>query len=346
MREWCILSTIIAVLALQGCASHSVSLWSENDSFATAGSDYTNYSNGIQLAFAPAAPHVPCPDDCDDGLFESFIDFINIAEQRESAPEIEQPVWVRYGFGQQFFTPDDVSVATLQTDERPYAGWLYGFLDVSNEHFDPRSELHYRHNVSLRLGVIGPASLGEDLQKLWHGRCDCPEPQGWDHQLENEPGLVFSVGHDRRLLRRDVSDSWSYDLIGSVGGSIGNVYTGADVGGIFRFGWHLDRGWGARTMDDVGFHATPTAGEGAGFFVFAGSRGRYVARDIFLDGNTWEASHSVDRDPLVFDHTVGFGIHWDQFDVNVSYVYRSEQYATQPSPTRFGSFVISWRPKE
>lgn len=346
MRAACKLLAILAVLALQGCASHSVSLWSENDSFATAGSEYTNYSNGIQFAFAPTAPHQPCGDDCDNGLFGSVVDFINVGGRKTVSPDIEDAIWLRYGFGQQFFTPDDISIPTVQAHERPYAGWLFGFLDVSNEFYDARTEEHYRNNVSLRLGVVGPASLGEDLQRLWHARCDCPEPRGWDHQLENEPGLIYSIGQDRRFLRRAISDSWSYDVIGSVSGSIGNVYTGAEAGGTFRLGLNLDRGWGVRTIDDVGFHEAPIASEDPGFFIFAGLRGRAIARDVFLDGNTWERGHSVNRKPLVYDQTVGFGFNWKQFDVNVSYVYRSKQYSTQATPTRFGSLVLTWRPKE
>jgi len=73
---------------------------------------------------------------------------------------------------------------------------------------------------------------------------------------------------------------------------------------------------------------------------------RLIAHDIFLDGNTWEASHSVNRKPLVYDQTVGFGFNWKQLDINVSYVYRSEQYSNQAGPTRFGSFVLTWRPNE
>lgn len=175
---------------------------------------------------------------------------------------------------------------------------------------------------------------------------ELPEPSGWDHQLENEPGLVYSIGHDRRILRHAISESWSYDVIGSVSGSIGNVYTGADVGGVVRFGWNLDRGWGVHTMDHVGVHKTPTAPEDPGFIIFAGLRGRVVAHDVFLDGNTWEASHSVNRKPLVYDQTVGFGFNWKQLDINVSYVYRSKQYSNQAGPTRFGSFVLTWRPNE
>jgi len=47
------------------------------------------------------------------------------------------------------------------------------------------------------------------------------------------------------------------------------------------------------------------AGQGRGGYVFAGVEGRAVARDIFLDGNTFQKSPSVDKEPLVGELAVG-----------------------------------------
>ena len=336
--------TILAC-ALTGCASHAVSIQEENDSLASAGSLFTNYSHGFQISGSPTKAHEPCmPDwpDCDRDPMESLVDFVNIFDGNSIGND--EYVQLRYGVAQQFFTPDDITIPSLQQDERPYAGWLYGFLNVSNEAFDALSGAHYRNKVGLRLGVIGPASLGEDMQKLWHKQCDCDEPQGWDHQLSNEPGFVYSIGQDRRLIRDEIDGAWSYDVIGSANASFGNVYTGADVGGMFRVGWHLDNGWGPKTMDDIGTHHSPYSDTYRSFYLFAGITGRLVGRDLFLDGNTWEASHRVKRRPLVYEQVVGFGMSWRQLETSVNYVYRSKQYTTQFAPTRFASITITWTP--
>src|SRR3546814_11712321 len=38
-----------------------------------------------------------------------------------------------------------------------------------------------------------------------------------------------------------------------------------------------------------------------GWYLFVGAEGRLMVRNIFLDGNTFEDSHTIDKYPLVFD---------------------------------------------
>lgn len=44
------------------------------------------------------------------------------------------------------------------------------------------------------LGIVGPESYAEDIQKWWHQAVtDSPRPQGWAHQLKNELGLLLNL---------------------------------------------------------------------------------------------------------------------------------------------------------
>jgi hypothetical protein len=78
--------------------------------------------------------------------------------------------------------------------------------------------------------------------------------------------------------------------------------------------------------------------------LFAGLAGRYVARDIFVDGNTWRDSHSVSRTPFVSDQMLGLGIHWNHLEIRVTMTRRTDQYRSQAAATRFGSVVFVWKP--
>ena len=127
------------------------------------------------------------------------------------APEDHVPDWVTYGaafvplfdataskrivysLGQSIYTPDDISVKTLVPDDRPYAGWLYvgiGLVSVSGDQLD---------NLELDLGVVGPHSYAEDVQKTWHGWFGFQRPQGWDNQLRDEPGILLT--YERKWRR-------------------------------------------------------------------------------------------------------------------------------------------------
>ncbi len=338
------LPLVVAVLLLQGCANHTLGLWTENEAWVYGPQGISNYSNGLQVTLSPTTPHDPCANDCDGQAFRRFVDFFNVLEAKDESPNHE--IWLRYGIAHQFFTPDDISIPTLQPDDRPYAGWLSASLDIVNETLIKNTggnDTRYRNSVGLRLGIIGPSSLGEDLQKLWHKVCSCKDPQGWDLQLRDELGFIYSLSHERQFLRNDLSDQWSYDVIGSAQAAIGNIYSGLELGATVRLGYHLKTRWAAKTMADIGYDDNgidliP------GFFLFAGLTGRYVARDIFIDGNTWRNSHSVSRTPFVSDQMLGLGMHWKHLELRVTMTRRTDQYRSQADTTRFGSVVLVWKP--
>ena len=338
------LPLVVGALLLQGCANHTVAVWSENEAWVYGPEGITNYSNGLQVSLSPTTPHEPCATDCSGQLFRRFVDFVNILEAKSNSPNKE--IWLRYGLAHQFFTPDDIAIPTIQPDDRPYAGWLSTSLDIVNEaliHDTDGSDRRYRNSVGLRIGVVGPASFGEELQEFWHGVCDCKDPQGWDLQLGDELGFIYSLGHDRQLIRNDISDGWSYDVIGSGQAAIGNIYSGLELSGIVRLGYRLSNRWSATTMADISYDDSGNDSD-PGFFLFAGLTGRYVARDIFVDGNTWRDSHSVNRTPFVSDQMLGMGIHWKQLELRLTVTRRTNQYRTQAGPVRFGSVVLVWKP--
>ena len=146
-----------------------ITLQLENDYF---GNTDQHFTNGFRAAWMPSARSVP--QWVIDGA--SFFPLFDPAGKKR----------VVFSLGQSIFTPDDLSATNLLRDERPYAGWLYGgvgLVSVSEERLD---------NIELNLGVIGPASLAEDVQKTWHEWFDFQRPNGWDNQLKNEPGFLLN----------------------------------------------------------------------------------------------------------------------------------------------------------
>jgi hypothetical protein len=77
--------------------------------------------------------------------------------------------------------------------------------------------------------------------------------------------------------------------------------------------------------------------------VFAGVQGRAVARNLFLDGNTFEDSASVDRNPFVADFQTGVSISAGDWRIAYTYVWRTEEFETQPTRQDFGALAISVR---
>jgi hypothetical protein len=151
--------------------------------------------------------------------------------------------------------------------------------------------------------ILGPWSLGETTQNGFHDLIRTNRARGWDHQLGNEPGLELIYETKWRLLHAAYGQSWGVDLIPHLGAQLGNIATAANVGVELRFGWSIPQDFETcpiRPGCDAGNALDNTADTTAsatriGFYLFTAVEGRAVLRDIFLDGNTWQKSHKVDK---------------------------------------------------
>lgn len=246
-----------------------------------------------------------------------------------------------FTLGQNMYTPSEIDIADEQVGDRPWAGFLYGsigMVSVENNHID---------ELELTLGVVGPQSLAEQTQKMIHRHVtDSPIPKGWGNQLDFEPGIIVS-------WQRRWPSLWHYDLGDyrlaaqpNINVSLGNIYTYAGTGLMFAFGPY--QGYLQDTPPRVrpavpgsGYFETPD--QGWSWYVFAGADGRAVARNIFLDGNTFKDSYSVDKEYFVRDLTAGIAFTLGDYRLTYSYNDRSDEFKGQKDKSTFGSLTLSTR---
>lgn len=243
--------------------------------------------------------------------------------------------------GQQLFTPDNTQLRNPDPRDRPYAGWLYGALTVSS--FNARSY----GAMELQLGVVGPSALGEQVQNNLHDMLNIDRALGWNYQLKDEPGvnLIWTrLWRYSRSFDRARPDGWQYGVVPGLTASLGNVETYASAGLLARVGRNLDADFGPPRIRPA------LAGSGYfypddrwGYYAFAGFEGRAVARDIFLDGNTWRDSRSVDKEPLVADFTLGAAVVWPWGRLTYTHVFRTTEFKGQGETFQFGSVSLSMR---
>lgn len=244
-----------------------------------------------------------------------------------------------WGIGQNMFTPEDISVKERQNHTRPYAGWLYGSLGMVNE--DGR----HLSSVEANFGMVGPASLARQTQTIWHKLISSPRPQGWANQLENEPGLVLSYEYKYRNIKPiDSLFGYGVDLTPHVGGSVGNVYTYGATGVTFRFGNDLPGDYGPpRIRPSLGGSGFFTPNDKFDWYLFVGAEGRAIARNIFLDGNTFSGSQRVNKKYLVGDAQAGIAfMALEKMRMSFSWVYRTREFDHQGDPDVFGAFNLSY----
>ena len=246
---------------------------------------------------------------------------------------------VGFALGHNIYTPTDITTTALQPDDRPYAGWLYGSILLQAQ-VDNQLRL-----IEISGGVVGPAALGREVQNKWHDLIHVAHAQGWANQLHDEPGLQVSWERRYRTWQfaPDATAPFGSDLILRHRVTLGNVSTHVAIGTLVRFGWHLPADFGADLIRPTG-GSTPNGGVPRRFSVqfYASGEARAVARDIFLDGNTWQDSPSIAKRPVVADLSLGFVLSWPSFQIAYTQNYRTKEFYGQPQRDVFGSIGLSF----
>lgn len=316
----------------------TLNLYLENDLFEDTDQQYTN---GVRISWV--SPEIG-----------SFIDDPDIpawirATNRMLTPLDPQPARFEKSpgqrlivtLGQQMYTPADRERRALDPDDRPYAGWLYlGF----GYHTQTRHKLK---SFEVDLGIVGPWSLAEESQDFIHDLRGLEKFSGWDNQLHNEPGIQLIYEYKQRLVFGGLFENFQYDLIGHAGGSLGNVATYLNGGMEYRIGYNLPQDFGTSTLRTGGDNSTATSIDPRlhnewGVHAFLSLDGRWVVRDIFLDGNTFRNSHSVDKEPLVADAAWGVAATWERWKLSLARYYRTQQFEGQGGGHKFGSIALSY----
>ena len=256
---------------------------------------------------------------------------------KESGPEFSHKV--EFSVGQKIFTPADTSRSELIRDDRPYAGWSYFSLAY---HRQARftENLDFLDSVEVQVGLVGPQAFGEESQNAVHRLRDLPLAEGWRNQLKNEPGLVVAFERKWRLdlLTKSPLD---VDAIVHTGATIGNVSSYLNSGLEIRSGLNLGRKFGVSLIRPASSTLfTPELKPS--LYLFAAVNGKYVMQDIFLDGNTFTNSHSVDKENWVADLAAGVGASYRNMMLTYTHVTRTKEFAGQDQAHDFGSITLSF----
>ncbi len=259
----------------------------------------------------------------------------------------EQGVYHNVGIsiGQNIYTPEDTQAEGLQKDDRPYAGWLYGAVALHRKTVDRLD------TMELTLGMIGPSALSEQSQNTVHTYRDIPTAKGWDNQLRDEPGAMLSWQQNRRSWLADLGHGWGTDLIPHYGATVGNVMTYANAGGEMRFGWHLPKDFGASLISPGNTVTAPVVTDNGerlhgilddfGWHVFLGTDGRAVARNAFIEGNTWHGSHGRTLEHLQVDVYGGISFIYKRIRLTYTHCLRTKEFEGQDKNQMFGSLSLA-----
>ena len=305
------------------------SLGWENDIFS--GND-NNYTNGISFNLTSAEVDGLVPESCFAKTAKafSFLPTVGDAGYRN---------FVGYRLSQEMYTPPDLSLPAPRPGEQPYAGVLMGDVTLFSQ------SLRSQHTFVFSLGMAGPASGAEHVQKFIHEVTGSSEPMGWDTQLGNELLVNLGYAYDYRLLRKAKPREFGYDLSAGLGATLGTYITHAQGSAILRFGYDLPDTYSVFDIRLGSSGSVTLAPPPEKFRVYGtlGLTAAGVARFLPSDGNTFSNSLSGDRDDYYVNASAGITAAYRNFSILLNYntVIGDKQ---RPGDTTddYGSLSFSW----
>ena len=233
--------------------------------------------------------------------------------------------------GQDLYTPqlDRAPHAVENWElERPYFAWLFlnGTARVSS--------MRTLHATSLSVGVTGPPAGGALAQDVAHRIGFNEQASGWETQIGFEPGVILGYERQDILLRRTLADDFALDLAPKLGLALGNIRSNASLGATARFGRQLSHPW----------HPPAWRGRAASeWWLSAGARAEYVARDMSLDGTLVDPGRRVERVPGVSQYELAAGLRIRGVTLEYRAITRSREYRSGPGHHTYSSLIVSLR---
>jgi lipid A 3-O-deacylase len=271
-----------------------------------------------------------------DGLFFYYRHALPVND----ANSILQNKVLGFELGQKIFNPQSGKIPGADYIDRPFAGYLY-VGSTLNFLYENESNL----KISAQLGVVGPAAGGEGVQSFVHNTFGFYKVEGWQYQIKNEAELNLSAEYNKLLTR-----TTGFDVSLASYANLGNGFTGAGVGPLFRFGNFN------QLFNSVSTQSTAIANDKVAplhkheFFFYYKPQINYVAYDATIQGGLFEThndpySYEVTRTPesFMFSNKLGLAYTANRWVFNVEAIFDTRDINIMIHPDEWGSISALYR---
>jgi hypothetical protein len=264
----------------------------ENDIFDNR--DYY-YTNGLQIELeAPFLRHSP---------FRKILPGLQGAEMEQNGLYIAQRI----------FTPTNPDTTIILHDDHPFSAYLVAgqYRDV----FHLAKKLRIRSAITL--GVIGPLSLGQQVQTSIHEI----KPVGWLNQVSNDFILDYALLVEKGLL---AASFFELNAMGAV--NVGTLYNRLGAGLNLRLGNFMPFFKGPATRSFSGSNLQKIQ-----YWIFAESQMDLIGYDATLQGGMFAKENvyvvgSRDIERFVFQSSIGFAFYYDNIGIEYRHFYQTPRF--------------------
>ena len=307
---------LFSAAGLTASAQDTFSAYWENDSrtIKPNGKSDRHYTNGLKLVYTAQPEWAWLKDFGDWG---------------GAADAITTEKAVGFFLGQNIYTPNHADDPAKRRDqERVFAGWLYTGMFVQ------RRAGETLDHVELNVGVIGPSSKADSIQRCVHTMVNSDVPLGWEGQLGDEAAADFTWVRKQRYTEGLFAPTEHTDVITDIGFTAGSLHRNIEAGIMVRYGGVLPKDFGPGRL------ALPSSAAGRdkdatrSAYLFARLAGRGVEHDRFLSGLTPR--------PLVGVASAGLVCRFGDLEFAYSQTFLTPEFKEQDIADCFAAVTLTW----
>lgn len=290
-----------------------ISLVTDNDNYTLQRRD-GYYTNGFNIAFQHLA---------------------------RSVRSRTQKAIMRYELGQMIFNPYKYSIIDPEQMDRPFAGYLYAKLGRSR-FFKNAANLQY----GVMLGLLGPSSGAQSVQRKYHDLINIYEVRGWGYQLKSEPSVNFQFQYTHPLSG-PLKQGQIVDLHAVGKASLGNAFTNATAGLLFRIGL-IESADQSTAWNSKLHHTGPSYLHHNEAFIFFQPEVMFQAYNATLQGGLFRDDKGpvvAEINPWLYQHRVGFMYAGPAFSLTLAVIHRTREAKRMVRKENYGSIGMSFRIK-
>ncbi len=265
-----------------------------------------------------------------------FLNFRHAIDQQKLNNHLEK-ITYEISIGQKIYNPISGYRPKIETQDRPFAGYLYAGASV-NLFYKKESSLKF----GLELGTIGPDALGEDAQKLLHKLVGFYEIKGWEYQIKNEKAINLSTQFTKLLGRSSIYKS---DFSLESYANVGTTFSGAGIGMLFRSGNFNQLFNSSYTNSLISNNSKTEKLVKNELFFYAKPQLNYIAYDATIQGSMFnnKSPLTFNIKPLVFVQQIGFNYSSPRYTFDFSLYFKSKEVKSKAKAHQYGSISMFYR---
>lgn len=235
---------------------------------------------------------------------------------------------------QEIYTPENKSYDVGYTDH-PYAGGLYLSFFINQR------RKYSLERIGISLGTVGEYSFAKEVQDGIHSSINKEHNKKlpWVNPVGNEfiANLYYSYTGKVPMIQSKII---SMHLVPSGSLSLGNDRTYFDFNTRLLIGHNLDNTFGPLKIN-YGVDALGSFSDDFSIYLYGGLGYRFTARNIYIQGNTWEDPFRHELEPFVYYFEGGVTISYKHFEISYGITHKSKEYKFQPKNHTYGTILIS-----